>query len=337
MVIDLLPAVRKEPDHAVTDGVPGLCGLRIFQEPLFTQARFHRNICPLAEPDIVLVRLLLGEKTQFAKTLHRFHPGLEAVQPCKAFTGKIVEPPVGIHDVDDGKVVAQSDLVVGLVVRRRNLQDARSEFKIHRIVPDDREQGFRLQRKRATHVHPDKVCIAFILRAHSDRRVAHDGLRTCRGNFEPGAGLLNDLQFEMVKVSLLLFGDDFLIAQRGKGDRAPVDHSPTAVDKALGVQINEDLLYLAGIGLIHSESLACPVTGAAEFLELLDDDTTVLFLPLPDLLEKINPSKIMSGFLFLLAEHPFHHCLGGNACMVGSRQPQDLMTGLPSTSGKDVL
>jgi hypothetical protein len=138
VVIDLFPALGEEPDEPVADGVTGLDGLWIPEKPLFAQAGLDRDIRPLAESDVVLVGLLLRQETEFLEALDRLHASLEAVESGKTLPREVIERAIGIHDVDDGKVVPQADLVVGFVMGGSDLQHAGAELKVDRIVTNDR-------------------------------------------------------------------------------------------------------------------------------------------------------------------------------------------------------
>ncbi len=141
----------------------------------------------------------------------------------------------------------------------------------------------------------------------------------------------------MVEVALLLLGDDLLVAQGGEGDGAPVHHPLATVDQPLAVEINEDLLHLAGVGLVHCEALARPVAGGAEFLQLVDDDAAVLFLPYPDLLQEVLAAEVVPCLFLLLAELALDDSLGGDAGVVGPGKPENLVSCLAGAAGEDVL
>ena len=223
VVVDLFPALREETDQATStlcfgasDGIASLNGLRIFQEPLLAQTRFDGDIGALAEADIVLVRLFIGEEPEFFQAFDSLRTCLEAVEPGEAFSRKVVERAVGIHDVDDGKVVPQADLVVGLVMGRGDLEDAGAELEVNRLVTDDRQLHLDIHGEGAADMLPDQVGVAGVLRIHGDGRVAHDRLGTGGRNLEPCAGALYDLELEVVEEALLLLRDDLLVAQRGE-------------------------------------------------------------------------------------------------------------------------
>ena len=87
----------------------------------------------------------------------------------------------------------------------------------------------------------------------------------------------------------------------------------------------------------HGELLTTPVAGGSEFFELADNDAAVLFLPFPDLGEEGLAAQIMAGLLLFLAELAFDDGLGGDTGMVGSREPEDLVSCLAGATGEDVL
>ena len=225
---------------------------------------------------------LFDEETEFAELIYGFCARFKAVEACEFVAGEVIQRGVGIENIDDWQAVTQADLVVSLVVRGSHLQDTRAEFKIHRLVADDRQKGFQADWEGAAHMESNERGVAGVLRVHSHGGIRHDRLRTGGGDFQIGAGFFHDLDFVVVKKSFLVFRNDLLIAQSGERDGAPVHHPLATIDHSLGVEIDENLLHLARIGLVHSEALTSPVARATELLELVDDDTAVLLFPLPD-------------------------------------------------------
>ena len=212
MVVDFFPALGEETDQAVPDRVTGLDGLRVFEEPLFAQARFDWHIGALAEADIVLVGLFLGQKSQFLEALNGLYARLEAIKAGESIARQIIERPVGIHDIDDWQIVPEADLVIGLVVGRGDLEDAGAEFKIDSLVADDWKLDLDIEGEGSADMLADQVGVALVLGIHGERGVAHDGLRAGGGDLQPGARAFHDLQLEVVEVSLLFLRDDLLVA-----------------------------------------------------------------------------------------------------------------------------
>src|SRR4029079_15497360 len=76
--------------------------------------------------------------------------------------------------------------------------------------------------------------------------------------------------------------------------RVPVDHVVVAVDQALLVQGDEDLVDRLHIALVEGDALVLEIAGDAESLELLDDRPAVLFAPLPDALDERFPAELVA-------------------------------------------
>ena len=108
---------------------------------------------------------------------------VEAVQFGGIVFAGIVDFAVGSEDVGDRQVVALADLVVGLVVRGRDLEHAGAEALLHGVVADD---GDGLAMQRAPDLAADEVR-PFPARFHRQRGVGHDGLGTGGGDGEVAA------------------------------------------------------------------------------------------------------------------------------------------------------
>ena len=88
-------------------------------------------------------------------------------------------PVIFASDVDHRRhrqPVAQADLVVGGIVRRRHLDRARAEAAIDRCVGDDRNRA--LEQRRHQHAAPDQRRITFVVRMNGDRDVGENRFRT---------------------------------------------------------------------------------------------------------------------------------------------------------------
>ena len=142
----------------------------------------------------------------------------------------------------------------------------------------------------------------------------------------------------MPKRAFLLDHLDFFVGKGGAGGRIPIDHPFAAVDQSLLIKIGEDPLHATRVIGIHREPFPGPIAGAAELLELLNDDAAVLFLPGPDVFEEFFSPDVLAMFeLPLLAQHLFDLHLGGDARVVGAGQPKDFFALHSSFTGEDVL
>ena len=226
-------------------------------------------------------------------------------------------------------------------MRRGDLQHPGAELHLDMVVANDGNAalGFRqLRGQGAEGEFADEGGVAGILGVHGDGGVTWNGFRAGGGDGEelilfPGHGHL-----EVVEVALLLLHDDFFVRKCGAGNGAPVNHPAAAVDEAFLVEIDKDLLDAGGIGGIHGEAFPGPVTGGAEFLELLDNDAAVLFFPLPDLLEKFVPTEVIAVLdLALFLERAFHDGLGGDAGMIRAGKPKNFQAHQAGAAGENVL
>ena len=80
-----------------------------------------------------------------------------------------------------------------------------------------------------------------------------------------------------------------------------------------------------------------PVAGAPKTLQLLDNDSSVLFLPIPNPLEKRISPQISASLALILAELLFDLGLGRNTRMVSPWQPEYFLALHPGTASKNVL
>ena len=102
------------------------------------------------------------------------------------------------------------------------------------------------------------------------------------------------------------------------------------------MEADEGLSNSGGKVVVHGEVLAGPVDGGAEAAHLVGDGTAVLALPLPDALgEGFAAHLFAAGFAFggkLL----FDHHLGGDAGVIGTRNPERRFAAHAVPAGEDV-
>ena len=128
-----------EAHFAVGGGLQRGVGQRAhFHEPLVGEIRLEDRAAAVAVADGVGVRLRGVEEFLLAQFLQQRLAAFEAVH-ARVFAGVLVHRAVLVHDVDLREVVAQAHLEVGRVVRGRDLDRAGAEFRVHRVVGDDRD------------------------------------------------------------------------------------------------------------------------------------------------------------------------------------------------------
>ena len=247
---------------------------------------------------------------------------------------RAVDVAISGQHVDNLQIVLHAHLKVGAVMSRGNLEGAGTEVDFHVVVGNNRNLGVA---ERADDRLTNQVGEARVLRVHGHSDVGHDGFGTSGGD-EQLAAAVGKLVTDGVKLALGGGHDDFLIGKSGAEHGVPVHHAAATVDEAFLEQLGEGACHLRGKHIVHGESLALPVAGAAQLLKLLDDDAAVLFLPVPHHVHESLTAHIVAGAgRRFLGQFLFHAGLRGNACVVGTGQPEHFLAFLSGTAGKYIL
>ena len=109
-----------------------------------------------------------------------------------------------------------------------------------------------------------------------------------------------------------------------------------AVHQAVFVQLDENPLHSRRVCFVERESRAGPIAGRANGLELVEDDPTSAIDVFPDAFYERFAPKIVAG-LSLFRHELFHRVLGGDAGVVGTRQPLRFTASHPLESDEHVL
>ena len=128
--------------------------------------------------------------------------------------------------------------------------------------------------------------VARVFGINRNGHVSHDGLWARGGDGQKSSRTLHDLVLHIVQRGRDVFVENLFVRQRGFGLGIPVDHSESAINMALGVQVGKNLVHAVAANLVHGEGRAVPVAAGAELLELLENDSAVLVRPFPGVLEK---------------------------------------------------
>src|SRR5439155_173352 len=200
------------------------------------------------------------------------------------------DPRVFINDADPGQIMTLSHFKVRRVVGRCDLHSAAAKCRIHDFILNERKLAIQQwQDCRLTFV----LLVALIFRVDGNSRVSEH-------RFRPGCCDLNEsVRTPLQSVSNVIelridgFVDYLEIRQGGVTSRTPVDQAFSAIDQPFVIQADENFTNSARQACIKSESLARPVARRSDPADLLQDDSPVLLLPLPDSLDKFLSSEIM--------------------------------------------
>ena len=206
------------------------------------------------------------------------------------------------------------------VMCRRNFYNARAEIKLYILIRNNR-YGLIYNRKNNIFAH--NILIALIRRIYGYTGIAQHGFRACSGHDKIFVAALYAI-FYMPKEGILFFVFHLCVAQRRFTFRTPIYNTVSLINKPFIIKRNKYLRNSLAAALVHCETLALPVAGGADAFKLLNNTPAVLRLPFPRPLQEFFASQIVFCFA-LLCKGINYLYLGGNACMVGTRQPQRLI------------
>ncbi len=279
----------------------------------------------------MVVVLDLVEQPQLLKVGHDLFAAGEAVEPL-VLAGRLVHDSHVVHDLEQVEAVAAADLVVVAIVGRGDLEGAGAEIHLHVVIVDHRDDPAG---QRQADADAGQVAVALVVGMDRDAGIAEHGLRAGGGHHDiPGA--VGVRVADMVELALLVLVLDLVIGQGGMAARAPVDDIVALVDQAFLVQADEDLAYRRRQPLVHREPLALPVAGGAEPLQLVDDRSALVLAPPPDPVDEGLAAEVVPA-LALCRQLPFDDVLGGDAGVIGARQPQGIVAAHAVIAGEDIL
>ena len=243
-----------------------------------------------------MIRILFDEQPKLTQLLNGNFPSFKSIKSHQGFTRQPIHHSVRIDDIHHRQSMPLPNREVHFIMSRCHLQNPRAKLKVNLLIPNDRHHSLRLRnlkRKWPNHFLPNQMRITHVMRIHRHCRIARNRFRSRRRNRQPSPRLPNHLHLKVIHRPILRLHHDFLIRQRSQRCRTPVDHSLPPINQALFVKIHKDSLHALRVIRVHGEALARPITRATQLLQLLNNDPPVLLFPLPDLLQKSFPTKII--------------------------------------------
>ncbi len=356
--VDLLVGLRLEDGGAVLDRLQGGLGHDLGVDvPLIRHPRLDDHARAVAVRDHVLGLLDLAQPALF---LGAGDDGLARGEAIHAlvFSGHVGrigggDPAEGVHDVQRFKSRTLSDAEVIDIMGRRDLDRARPLGRIGIVVSHDRNAAAG---DRQGHELADQTRIAFVFRVNGHAGVAQHGLGPGRGDDDEVA------RFELGRLAGIIKGDrmlighavgqrigevpigavdllllDLKVADGGLEMRIPVHQTLVTIDQAVLVQLHEDLPNGGVQPLVQGEAFARPVAGRAQAAQLTHDGPAGFSLPLPHLLDEGVAAHVAAADVALGGQLALDDHLGGDARVVGARQPQDGLALHAVIAGQDVL
>ncbi len=321
--VHLLEARGQDRGPSLGDRCERPLGERLHaDEPLHRQARLAHRPAAVASADHHVVRALVLEVARRPQALDDLPPGLVPIEPGELAAG-LVHAGLLVEDGDGGQAVALRQVVVVLVVRRRDLHRAGAEGAVHVLVADDRQAPAE---ERQDRVPADEVAVSLVLRVHGDRGVAEHRLGPRGGDGDPGVGIRRAIgPLEVVAdrpdAAGLVVVDVLEVADRREAARAPGHQRLAAVHVAGVPQSLEGDAHRTRAHLVHREALAIPVGARTQPAVLASDDVARLVDEPPHPLEVALPAQRRTA-LPLLGDDPIEHELRGDARVVDAGHPE---------------
>ena len=223
--------------------------------------------------------------------------------------------------------MALADFIVVEVVGRGDLHAAGAELRVAVVVADDRNQAAEQWQLDEL---ADQRLVALVVGVYRDGGVAEHGFRASGGDDQvveavSRLGAIGQRVTQVPQAAFLVVVFHFEVGDRRVQLGVPVDQALAAVDQAVFMQAHEGFFHGVGQAVVHGEALARPVHRTAQATDLPGDGAAGLFLPFPDLVEKLLATQVMAADAFGTQLTLDHH-LRGDARVVGARLPQGVAT-----------
>ena len=342
--VGCVEAVRHQPDVSGThDGdehftqaallpLPRNHGLVDIDEPLLADLRLNGTAAPAVEGFAVGVAFIRVHQQPLALELfHDFRTCLINAHACK-FLCDGQQFSVEIDDRFLVESMAFGDFKVRVVMPRGDGHHARSEFRIHRLVLDDRGNHRPVDPLALEGVTVLELGIALVLRMHDDILVAELGFRAHRADLEGSV-------LEGVEGRLHLLAVHLVIRDVGVQFGIPVDAARPPVDQSRLVHAHEGFIDTAVELGGHRVAVAAPVTTRPHRHHLVADRAPRLLNVFCDAPQHLFASQLGAGIgdALLFPDLLENHILGCNRRVVGSRNPKRLVAHHAMPADEDVF
>ena len=217
-----------------------------------------------------------------------------------------------------------ADLEVELIMPRRDLQRAGTEFEVNAGIGDQRNQAVEAA-QRQSHMPAQMRLPALVVGMHGNRHVRRNRLRP-RGRdrhaivqFIPP--LIDERVAHVPELALFLLVLHLDIRERRQHLRIPVDDPRAAINLAVLEQVDERLPHRVARRRIERERRSLPVAGRPHPPRLRRDPRSRHPDPVPDaLLERLASQVVPSHAL--ARELLLHHALRRDPGVVQTGQPE---------------
>ena len=130
---------------------------------------------------------------------------------------------------------------------------------------------------------------------------------------------------------------NFIIRDSSLKIGVPVHQPLTAVDQSVAEHLEERTTNGLAADFIQRKTYSTPVTTRTDLLELIQNASLVLILPLPDTFDQSLTTNVVPCQLFLFLHSTFNNRLSRNARVIRARHPQSGSPLHPSPASQQVL
>ena len=264
--------------------------------------------------------------------------------------GSSTQRTICIECVNYFELMFYSEVIVVDIVCRSYFERSRSEFHQNILIKNYRYTAIH---HRNDGVFSFQSRISWIFRVHANCSITQNSFRTYSRNgdrFVVIEFLLQGIGIGRIKCFVFIYNhiphigqlglyflvNYFLITHRGKTGRIPVHHADTTIDISFFVEVDKHIDHRLAQVVFHGETGTVPIAGSTQFLQLFEDDTTVLLLPFPGILQEFIAAEV--GFFdpFVL-EHLHHFRLGSDGGVICPRHPAGVFTQHTGTADQYIL
>ena len=315
--VGLGPVLGHKFDPAVFHSLDGRTRQRLYAHiPLVGEQRLEDGATAITARHHQLVLVDVIQQSCGVELCQHLRAGRDPVEAAQMPGYIVVQTRIGRQDVEHRQVMALAHVIVGEVMRRRDLDATGAELAVDEVIADDRDQAAG---DGQADLFADQMTVALIFRVHSHSAVTEHGFRACGGDHQVAAAVLEWIA-QVPQAAFFFCGQHFQVAERGQQHRVPIDQPLAAVDEALFVQAHEHFGDRARQRLVHGKALARPVDRGTHAAQLLGDGAAGLALPFPHSLDEFLAAQVAAAES-LGVELALDHHLRGDAGMVGAHLP----------------
>ena len=278
MQISLIKTFRNKLKIAVFQSVNScFCHLVHLYKPLWFDHRLYGCTTTVMGSYTVTVGYYFYQQSQLFQIFHHSFSCFIAIHAC-IFSTQIVDGCIIVQNVDFFQIMTFSYFKVIRVMCRCDLYTSGSELFVYIRIGDHR--NLTVGQRQFQHLSY-QIFISVIFRVYRYCGISQKCLRTGRCDLYEFSFFSNYRVVNVPEKSVLILMFYLRVRDRGLAYRTPVDDTGSFVDISFVVQTDKYFLHRFGTSFVHRETLSFPVRRCAQFFQLVNNLSAVLFFPCP--------------------------------------------------------